>query len=156
MCVGVPGYIDAPCGASTGETGGERSSAMPKSRWADGGFTLVELMVVVLIIGVLVTIAAPVYQASASNAESKACMANQRTISSAVGLYLDGSGVPVGATPGQLDMGGTSWYAVLIPDWVKSKPTCPFGHTNYVMDAAGNVTGDKGAAAGFNDGHSAP
>lgn len=50
----------------------------------DQGFTLVALMVVVLIIGILVTIADPVHQEARAMAESKSCQANQRTILSAI------------------------------------------------------------------------
>lgn len=51
------------------------------------GFTLVELMVVVVIIGVLTAIAIPVYNASTEKAEAGACEANLRMIDSAIQQY---------------------------------------------------------------------
>jgi len=51
------------------------------------GFTLVELMVVLLIIGILVAIAIPIYNATQKNAKMKACQANIRTINGAVSQW---------------------------------------------------------------------
>jgi len=51
------------------------------------GFTLVELMVVVVIIGVLVAIAVPVYSSVTLKAEKSAIEANLRTIDGAIMTY---------------------------------------------------------------------
>ena len=51
------------------------------------GFTLVELMVVVVIIGILVAIAVPVYNSVTDKAEYGAIQANLRTIDSAIMQY---------------------------------------------------------------------
>jgi prepilin-type N-terminal cleavage/methylation domain-containing protein len=48
------------------------------------GFTLVELMVVVLIIGILVAIAIPIYKSVSDKAEKSAMAANLRTINGAI------------------------------------------------------------------------
>lgn len=74
---------DNPVGARRGarEIGG-----IQMRKRADG-FTLVELMVVVLIIGVLVAVAVPVFNAARDNAEWATCQANQRTIVGAIEAY---------------------------------------------------------------------
>ncbi len=56
------------------------------------GFTLVELMVVVVIIGVLVAIAIPIYNNVTDTARDKADEANVRTIKGAVQMYASTQG----------------------------------------------------------------
>ena len=58
------------------------------------GFTLVELMVVVAILGVLVAVAIPVYNNVTDNAKDKTCETNVRTIESAI-MQAEASGVDI-------------------------------------------------------------
>ena len=58
------------------------------------GFTLVELMVVVVIIGILVAIAIPLYTGIQENAREKAHQANVRTLQGAAAMYITENGIP--------------------------------------------------------------
>jgi len=82
------------------------------------GFTLVELLVVVLILGALAAIAVPRIIGGATNARINACKTNVDLINSQVELYYANEG----DWPGQLsDITADPNY---FPD---GAPGCPFG-----------------------------
>lgn len=85
------------------------------------GFTLIELMVVVLIIAILVAIAVPVFNVARSSAQRRTCQANLRTMDGAIQTYnADQDDWPT--STGDLS-----------PEYVKEIPTCPSGD----IDGAG-------------------
>ena len=96
----------------------------------DEGFTLVELMVVVLIIGILVAIAIPVFNSAKANAQEKTCFANQRTIEGASQTWEAEFG----------NMTGLTSVAVLEPGYLKAVPACPGGGDPYDFVASTDGT----------------
>ena len=84
----------------------------------DEGFTLVELMVVVLIIGILVAIAVPIFNAAKASAQQKTCYANMRTVAGAYQQYLADSPAVQPTTWATLN-------TALLGKYIKSEPKCP-------------------------------
>jgi len=85
------------------------------------GFTLVELMVVLLIIGILIAIAIPIYNSTQKNAKQRACDANIRTIEGAAAQYYS----TVGEWPSMSDL--TKATDDEDNRYIKENPQCPFG-----------------------------
>lgn len=98
------------------------------------GFTLIELMVVVLIIGILVAIAIPVFGSAANNARNKACEGNVRTIAGGVAQYQ----AEYNTIPADVD-------ALVTASFLKDAPVDPHDDAwSYAIDASGTVSADAG------------
>jgi len=90
------------------------------------GFTLIELMIVVVIIGILAAIAIPKFQDVAASAKYAACRSNLRNIAGALNLYAAENGEYPGAFQGH------KWRKLsYIPDYVQVGILCPSTMTSY-------------------------
>ena len=90
--------------------------ALKEMRKNQKGFTLVEIMIVVLIIGILLSIAIPNFVRAREKSMEKACIANLKTIDSAVQQYMMENKGVVPTYP--TDLVGADKY-------IKSEPQCP-------------------------------
>jgi prepilin-type N-terminal cleavage/methylation domain-containing protein len=84
------------------------------------GFTLVEIMIVVAILGLLVGIALPNFMKSRSNAQKQICIENISQIESAKQIWGVEGGHTEGDAPEQADLIGPTLY-------IKRMPECPAG-----------------------------
>ena len=111
-------------------------------RKSDEGFTLVELMVVVLIIGILVAIAIPVFNAASRSARQRTCQSNQRTIDGAVQQWL--AAEPTNSVDADFTVTNGS---ILVPAYIKTPPLCPADKTEFYSVVATGTSG-QGEVAG--------
>lgn len=89
------------------------------------GFTLVEILIVILIIGMILSIAVPAWMGIRQKSRITACAENRRVINDAKQQWALDKGMSSVSTPVQTD---------LVNEFLKSMPKCPEGGT-YTFDS---------------------
>ena len=86
------------------------------------GFTLVEIMIVVAIIGILSAIAIPNFLRNRNESQRKACIANMRLVATSAENWR---------TENKMELIGDDWKTKLIgsENYIQVEPHCPAGGT---------------------------
>lgn len=112
---------------------GGKVATMKRNRRKQG-FTLIEIMIVVLIIGILLAIAVPNFIRARATSRLKAIEANLTQINQATSQYYMDNQLAAGAAPPAI--------AALSPSWLPNTPTGPLDN-NYVVALDANNNPDS-------------
>lgn len=135
------------------------------------GFSLVELMIVVVIMGILIAVAIPLYGAITENANNKTCATNIETIKSTAANYyasydqtaiasysdlaafMDDGKIPVCPLAPTTATNGAADYKVYIQTNGSAKVVCPQDNDGTATDDLPEKHNPEGGeAANFNTG----
>ena len=104
-----------------------RTTAHRESR----GFTLVELMIVVAIIGLLTAVAIPNFVKAREMSQKNSCLANLKQIEAAISTW----GIEKGHTTGDPIVGAELFGA---NNYIRVQPKCPGDNQAYTLNNVGD------------------
>ena len=93
------------------------------------GFTLIEIMIVVMIIGILLAIAVPNFVRARDTSRASTCVANLKQVDSAKEQY---------AMENRLGAGATVTQANIVPNYIRTFPACASGGTYTIATVGTN------------------
>lgn len=106
---------------------------MKRNNMRNRAFTLVEIMIVVLIIGILMAIAVPNFVKARESSRKNSCIANLKQVDSAKEQWAMDNKKDAGATVAMTDLVGATLY-------LKATPACPSSGTYTVNNIGTNPT----------------
>jgi prepilin-type N-terminal cleavage/methylation domain-containing protein len=105
------------------------------------GFTLVEIMIVVAIVGLLSAIAVPNFVKARTSSRKNICIGNLRQMENAKTVWANETGKNGSSTPADSDLFGSDRY-------IRLKPACPGGGTYTIPTVDLKVTCNLGTTEG--------